>query len=253
MTSSGQTKPQRVVIASANPLFGRGLEKLLKRRWGTDGVEIRMAATLNETMSLMDQWKPDVVVVDYDDRNIHRSEFLSHFVSGDQPMQVMLVSLQASGAVVVYDRRSLTPAQMEDWFTPAQSPPAPEIEPEIKKKDRQAETLIRERKRSGGMRHYLIVSFLVAVMTVLVYMFLLNSNLLPMAASLEAQPIDRLFRAEFLVISFLFSLITMFMLYSLIVPNDTTTSANPKFHEAAMEMIDAIALVTSTEDVIAHL
>ena len=43
------------------------------------------------------------------------------------------------------------------------------------------------------------------------------------------------------------------MFYSLIVPNDASTSANPKFHEAAIEMIDAIALVTSTDDVIAHL
>lgn len=43
------------------------------------------------------------------------------------------------------------------------------------------------------------------------------------------------------------------LLYNLIVPGDTCTSANPKFHEAAIEMIDAIALVTPTEDVIAHL
>jgi len=32
-----------------------------------------------------------------------------------------LVSLQASGEVVVYDRRSLTPAQAEDWLSHAQS------------------------------------------------------------------------------------------------------------------------------------
>jgi biuret amidohydrolase len=43
------------------------------------------------------------------------------------------------------------------------------------------------------------------------------------------------------------------LFYSLIVPSDASTSANPKFHEAAMEMIDAIALVAPTEDVIAHL
>ena len=43
------------------------------------------------------------------------------------------------------------------------------------------------------------------------------------------------------------------MFYSLIVPSDASTSANPKFHEAAMAMIDAIGLVTTTEDVIAHL
>ena len=43
------------------------------------------------------------------------------------------------------------------------------------------------------------------------------------------------------------------LLYNLIVPSDASISANPKFHEAAIEMIDAIALVTTTEDVIAHL
>jgi nicotinamidase-related amidase len=42
-------------------------------------------------------------------------------------------------------------------------------------------------------------------------------------------------------------------LYNLIVPSDASTSGNPKFHEAAIEMIDAIALVTTTEDVIKHL
>jgi len=43
------------------------------------------------------------------------------------------------------------------------------------------------------------------------------------------------------------------MLYNVIVPSDMCTSANPKFHEAAIEMIDAVALVTTTDDVIAHL
>jgi cytochrome c oxidase subunit 2 len=31
-------------------------------------------------------------------------------------MQVMLVSLQESGQVVVYDRRTLTSAQAENWL-----------------------------------------------------------------------------------------------------------------------------------------
>ena len=43
------------------------------------------------------------------------------------------------------------------------------------------------------------------------------------------------------------------LLYNLIVPSDASISANPKFHEACIEMIDAIALVTTTKDVIAHL
>jgi len=42
--------------------------------------------------------------------------------------------------------------------------------------------------------------------------------------------------------------------YNQIVPSDASTAANPKGHEAAMNiMIPAMALVTTTEDIIAHL
>src|SRR5271157_2616262 len=41
--------------------------------------------------------------------------------------------------------------------------------------------------------------------------------------------------------------------YNLIVPSDTSTSANPTFHKVALEMISVMTLVTTTEDVIAHL
>ena len=114
---------KRVLIASANPLFAKGLEKIYGDRWGKDAVELRLANSMGETLSRLESWYPDLVIVDYDDRTIHREEFLSHFITGDQPMQVMLVSLQASGEVVVYDRRTLTPAQAEDrldlpWASP---------------------------------------------------------------------------------------------------------------------------------------
>jgi nicotinamidase-related amidase len=42
--------------------------------------------------------------------------------------------------------------------------------------------------------------------------------------------------------------------YNLIVPSDASTSANPKAHDVAMNiMIPAMALVTPTDDIIAHL
>ena len=80
-------------------------------------VDFNLASSMEETLARLESWQPDLVIVDYDDRTIHREEFLSHFIAGDRPMQVMLVSLQASGAVVVYDRRTLTPAQAEDWLS----------------------------------------------------------------------------------------------------------------------------------------
>jgi CheY-like chemotaxis protein len=116
MTNSLQEPLRRILIASANPLFGKGLEKLFAKRWGSQTIEIRLVTSMPETISGLTDWRPDLVIVDYDDRTIDRAEFLNHFVSGDQPMQVMLISLQASGSVVVYDRRTLTPAQAEDWL-----------------------------------------------------------------------------------------------------------------------------------------
>lgn len=107
---------RRVFIASANPLFGKGLEKMLREHSIGLEPEIRAAASMAETLTQVEEWHPDLVIVDYDDRTINRFEFLTHFVETDRPMRVMLVSLQASGAVIVYDRRTLTSAQAEDWL-----------------------------------------------------------------------------------------------------------------------------------------
>jgi cytochrome c oxidase subunit 2 len=71
---------------------------------------------MSETIYNLENWRPELVVVDYDDHTINRAEFLNHFVSDEWPMQVVLVSLQANGRVVVYDRRTLTPDQAEDWL-----------------------------------------------------------------------------------------------------------------------------------------
>ncbi len=111
---------RRVLIASANPLFARALEKLIARRWEGRSIETRLSRNMEEINAALDHWQPDLVIVDYDDAgqpgNIQREAFLSRFFAGNQPMQVMLVSLRESGEVVVYDRRTLTPAQAEDWL-----------------------------------------------------------------------------------------------------------------------------------------
>jgi cytochrome c oxidase subunit 2 len=197
-------KEKRVLIASANPLFGRGLEKMILSRWGGQNTSIRLTKTTAETLAMVEAWQPDLVLIDYDDKTISRAEFMRQFGVDDRPMQVMLVSLQASGAVVVYDRRTLTPAQAQDWLNlagssseelPATSPP-----------------------RSGfSMKHLSIAGVLVLVSTILVYLLLSNIGLLPVEASVQARPIDRLFNFHYWVIAFLFSLIVVFIAYSLIV------------------------------------
>jgi cytochrome c oxidase subunit II len=114
--SEPTNQPRRVLIVSANPLFREGLRKVYADRWGARAVITGMPTTMAETLSMLESHQPDLVIVDYDDRTINRDEFMNRFVTGESPMQVVLVSLKESGQVVVYDRRRLTFAQAEDWL-----------------------------------------------------------------------------------------------------------------------------------------
>lgn len=76
------------------------------------------------------------------------------------------------------------------------------------------------------MRHLIIAGILVVVVTALLIVGLGQVRLLPAAASLQAEPIDQMFDLEFKVIAFLFALIVVFMVYSIVVfrrkPGDDT-------------------------------
>jgi len=71
---------------------------------------------MHETLEALETYQPDLVIVDYDDRAMNRTEFLNRFVVGENPMQVVLVSLETTEVVVVYDRRRLTAAEAEAWL-----------------------------------------------------------------------------------------------------------------------------------------
>ncbi len=212
--SESSTRPlRRVLIASANPLFALGLQKLVTQHWKSRGVEIRLANSTQEALAVLDTWLPDLVIVDYDDvgrpGSIQREAFLSHFISGERPMQVMLVSLNASGEVVVYDRRTLTPAQAEDWF---------DLPFERRETGDLPVPLLTSQpiKRSGGMKHYVIAGILTVILSILTF-FALAAVVFPTAASVQAGPIDRMVNLQLGIISFLFALIVVFIIYSIVV------------------------------------
>ncbi len=66
------------------------------------------------------------------------------------------------------------------------------------------------------MKHFVFAGILVLLITALLILGLENIQLLPEQASVQARTIDQLFSLEFKVIAFLFSLIVVFMLYSII-------------------------------------
>ncbi len=67
------------------------------------------------------------------------------------------------------------------------------------------------------MRHFVIVGILVIVTTFLTYFGLNSAGLMPVEASAQAVPIDWLWNIELATISFLFALIVVPMVYSLVV------------------------------------
>ena len=107
---------RRVLIVSANPLFREGLRTVYAERWDGKALITGTPTNMAETLSMLETHQPDLVIVDYDDQTINREEFLNRFVTGETPMQVVLVSLKESGQVVVYDRRRLTSTQAENWL-----------------------------------------------------------------------------------------------------------------------------------------
>jgi len=76
------------------------------------------------------------------------------------------------------------------------------------------------------MRHFVIVGVLVLLLSILTFWGLEAMGLMPVQASLQAQTVDWMFRLEMAVISFLFALIVVPLVYSLLVfrrkPGDTS-------------------------------
>lgn len=66
------------------------------------------------------------------------------------------------------------------------------------------------------MRHFIVAAIVVIFLMVGTFLLLTNIQLLPEQASLQAIPIDGLFRIDFIAIAVLFSLIIGLMIYSII-------------------------------------
>ncbi len=209
-------KKRRVLIASSHPLFGQGLRGLLKKRPEADVEVVGMVSNLNEAIAALEKLTPDLIIVDYDDINLNRDEFLARFVEGEQKLRVVLLSLQSAGNAIVYDRRTLAASQIDDWLDEWTYVDEVQVRPQG---SLMAALEVDQNVHKGrtDMKHLVVAGILVLVITALLIVGLNNVQLLPTQASAQALPIDGLFHKEFMVIAFLFSLIVVFMLYSMIV------------------------------------
>jgi cytochrome c oxidase subunit 2 len=205
-------KSRRVLIASSHPLFGQGLNRLLQEKRSLGVEVVGMVSNLEQALDALHRLEPDLIIVDYDDEKLNRDEFLARFVEGEKKLRVVLLSLQSAKDALVYDRRTLAASQIDDWLKEwSLTNPLPI------KSSRRLRTNSKAENRRSPMRHLIIAGLLVVVVTVLLILGLGQIRMLPVEASLQAQPIDRLFNLEFKVIAFLFALIVVFMVYSIVV------------------------------------
>ena len=125
---------------------------------------------------------------------------------------MVLLSLNDAQEALVYDRRSLAASQIDDWleeWTYGTSIADSEtISPGLSGN---------AHHRSNPMKHLIIAGILVVVVSAILIFGLNVVNLLPVAASAQAEPIDTMFNLEFTVIAVLFSLIIVLMVYSIVV------------------------------------
>lgn len=218
MDPAEENKTRRVLIASSHALFGQGLRSLLQERKQTSVKVVGMVSNLEEAMSALEQLDPDLIVVDYDDEKLNRDEFLARFVEGEKKLRVVLLSLQSEKEAIVYDRRTMAAAQIDDWLDEWSY-----LEESQRTLSQPGE--VEKHLNIGRMKminrllkaKHLIIAFILVVLVTIGLIFGMNFiRLLPEAASAQARPIDSLFRLEFMVIAFLFSLIVVFMVYSIV-------------------------------------
>lgn len=225
MTSEKRGGPWRVLIASSHSLFAEGLRGLLQKRPRGEVEVVGLAATIEEALDALGKHQPDLVIVDYDDEIFNRDEILARFVEGEGRLRVVLLSLGDGGdEAIVYDRRTMAAAQIEDWLEKWTDSQVSAQLPVIAISDEEEQSPFQ--KRSKHMKHYIFAALLVIVLTLASIVGLDQVRLLPEQASVQAEPIDILFDIEFKIIAFLFALIVGLMIYSIIVfrrrPGDDT-------------------------------
>jgi cytochrome c oxidase subunit 2 len=213
MTQNPQTDPLRILIASSHPLFAQGINSLLQKRPEMDIEVVGMVSTIDEALVALKNLRPDLVIVDYDDDQVNREEFLARFVEGEGRLRVVLFSLKEGGdEAIVYDRRTMAASQIEEWldgFSNSEAKPAQNPEKPNQDKGKP--------KRRDSMKHLIVAALLVILLMAGSYFLLTNIDLLPDQASAQAIPIDDLFHLDFIAIAFLFSLIVGLMVYSIVV------------------------------------
>lgn len=206
---------KHILIVSQYSLFDQGLRAALSQQPDIEvvGVCRDLEAAYAQAQSL----RPDVVLVISGPEIVRDSAF--HLME-EVSSSIIRIS-PTDGSMQVYHREQVDQATLDDLMAAIQTTAIgwkteqrEDLEPEqVESKAGGYPT----RRRRTSMKHFIAAAVLVAIVTVLVSIGLGSIHLLPQLASEEGALVDGLFGLHIRVIAFLFSLIVVFTLYSVVV------------------------------------
>jgi cytochrome c oxidase subunit 2 len=237
---------KRIIIVSQYSLFDQGLRAALSQQPDVEvvGVYRDLEAAYVQAQSL----HPDVLVLIAGPEIAHDNAFR---LLEEASSSIIRIS-PTDGTMQVYRRQQVGQATLDDLMEAIQMT-ASQWKAEQGKavKPRTVASQaggVPQQPRRTDMRHFIIAGVLVALVTVLVFLGLSSAPILPKLASAEGGQVDWLFGLHLRVIAFLFALIVVLMLYSVVVfrrkPGDTSDAVH--IHgNASLEIIwTVIPLIT---------
>ena len=178
---------------------------------------VGVSRDLEEAYAQARALNPDVVLVIAEPDITRSSDF--HKVEEFSPSIIRISP--TDGSMQVYRREQVDKASLDDLMTAIQTTAI-----QLKAEEREAPEPRQvasntqgypTRRRRDGMKHFVIVAVLVAIVTAVVTIGLGNAQIVPPLASAEGLEVDRLFGLHIQIIAFLFALILVFTLYSVVV------------------------------------
>lgn len=206
---------KRILIVSRYSLFDQGIRSALSRQPGVEVVGV--CRDLEEAYVQAQALHPDVLLLIAGPEIVRDSAF--RLLEEVSPSIIRISP--TDGTMQVYRREQVDQASLNDLMAAIETT-ANQLKAGQQKERASQQVLSRTggfptQPRRTGMKHLIIVAVLVVIATVLVSTGLEYLPILPPQAGQEAVSVDWLFKLELRVIAFLFSLIVVFTLYSIVV------------------------------------
>jgi cytochrome c oxidase subunit 2 len=237
---------KRILIVSQYSLFDQGLRSALSHQ--PEVKVVGVCRDLEEAHAQAQALQPDVLLLIAGPEVVRDSAF--RLLEEVSPSIIRISP--SDGTMQVYHREQVDEASLDDLMAAIEAT-ANQLKAG-QPKERASQQISSSagsfptQPRRASMKHLIIVAVLVVVATVLVSIGLEFLPILPQGAGQEAVTVDWLFKLELRVIAFLFSLIVVFTLYSVVVFRRKTgeTDDGPHIHgNTKLEIIwTVIPLIT---------